>query len=450
MTTSRVESLTRRALLVVTKLYGAKGLTPDAYKSIVELLGLGEDDRLTRALLVVTELRGAGGITLETYKNIVMLLGLDEEGVPSTNGAPAKPMASQACLTNGQVDTKRETTAEGGSGGEGHEPVTTASTPTGTGAGTADGTTSTNFVGTAPDTAAGVAASTAASKSTGIAANTPATTAAANAASSTGTSDSTVITSNGVGPNPCAPVAVVCEQVGAPTMEPAIGLDEAKKLLAVARQRRREETTRNHEIREAMANNSIPVRESAAPVFVDEGADKIRISEYLKRCKEFSPSHRHHLAKPVELVLVASDLHDILVQTPDGDIVWRQPAELFRRAESMPHERARPSFDKHFTKCDEEGSFMIDDHGHPVVIQETMLKNTELSKRNGREIVVASKNEVRQDHRLKKDGEVIIRWTENEIAVLKPNGVRVIRRAPEQFIHSYNLVNPTVPGKADD
>ncbi|RYP58739.1 hypothetical protein DL770_010363 [Monosporascus sp. CRB-9-2] len=116
----------------------------------------------------------------------------------------------------------------------------------------------------------------------------------------------------------------------------------------------------------------------------------------------------------------------------------------------MPHERTRPSFDKHFTKCDQEGNLMIDDHGHPVVIQETMLKNTELSKRNEAETVMAPKKGIRQDHRLKKDGEVIICWTENEIAVLKPNGDRVIRRAPEQFVRSYILVNPTVPEKADD
>ncbi|RYP61635.1 hypothetical protein DL771_010054 [Monosporascus sp. 5C6A] len=408
-------------------------------------------ERLTRrALLAVTELRGAGGLTLEAYKNIVNLLGLDEEGFPSTNGARATPMGHQTYLTNGQVNAKRETTAERDSGVEGHEPVTTASTSTGTGAGTADGTAATNLIGAAAATA-GITAGTTAATSTGTAADTAAcTTAGLAAANSTGTSDGTGASSTGIEAIPCAPVAVVCEQTGSFSMEPAIGLDEAKKLLAVARQSRREEAARNHEIRKAMANDSLPKRESADPVFVDEEADKFRKSEYLESRKTFSSSDRHHLAKPGELVLVALDPHDILVQTPDGDIVWRQSTELFRRAESMPHERARPSFDKHFTKCDEEGNLMVDDHGHPVVIQETMLRNAEVSKRNGAETVVAPKKETRQDHRLKKDGEIIIRWTENEIAVLKPNGDRVIRRAPEQFVRSYNLVNPTVPEKADD
>ncbi|RYP21657.1 hypothetical protein DL765_002118 [Monosporascus sp. GIB2] len=411
--------------------------------------------RLTlRALLVVTELRGAGGLTLEAYKNILSLLGLDEDGFPLTNGATAKPMDHQACLTNGQVNTMRETTAEGYSAVEGHEPATTAATSTGTGADTANGTAATNFIGNAADTTAGITVGTTAFTSTGTAADTTACTAAGAGANSTGTSDDKNATVAGTTdpsqePTPCAPVAVVCEQTGSPTMKPAISLDEAKNLLAVARQSRREETVRNLEIRKAMANDSMSKREPADPVLVDEEADKIRKLEYLESRKSFSPSDRHHLAKPGELVLVASGLHD-LVQTPDGDIVWRQSAELFRRAESMPHERARPSFDKHFTKCDEEGNLMVDDHGHPVVIQETMLKNTELSKRKGAETVVAHKTETRQDHRLKKDGEVIIRWTENEIAVLKPNGDRVIRRAPEQFIRSYNLVNPAAPEKADD
>ncbi|RYP65801.1 hypothetical protein DL769_006221 [Monosporascus sp. CRB-8-3] len=447
MTTSLVERLTRRALLVVTELRGAKGLTADAYKNIVELLGLGEDDRLTRALLVVTELRSARGLTLpplvghwsperghtlapdtlEAYKNIFSLLGLDEEGFPLTNGATTRSMDHQACLTDGQVNTKRETTAEGDSGVEGHEPVTTASISTGSGVGTPGCTAATKFIGIVADTTAGITAGATASTSIGIAADTAAGTVAAN---STGISDGTGAAFTHVvrktDPSqeliPCAPIAVS----------------------------RREDTARNHEIRKAMANDSIPKRESADPVFVDEEADNIRKSEYLESCKTFSPSDRHHLAKPGELALVASDPHDILVQTPDGDIVWRQSAELFRRAEAMPHERVRPSFDKNFTKCNEEGNLMVDDHRHPVVIQETMLKNTELSKRNGAETVVAPKREIRQDHRLKKDGEVIIRWTENEIAVLKLNGDRVIRRAPEQFVRSYNLVNPTVPEKADD
>ncbi|RYO78415.1 hypothetical protein DL766_001427 [Monosporascus sp. MC13-8B] len=446
MTTSRVKSLIRRALLAVIELRSAEGLSPYAYRSIIELLGLYEDDKLTRALLVATELRGAGGLTLEAYKNILSLLGLGEEGFPLTNGATAKPMDHQACLTNGLVDAKRETTAEGDSGVEGYEPVKTTSTSTDPGAGTADGTAATNFIGTATDTTAGTTAST----STGTAADTTACTAASAAgAKPTGTSDSTGATVTGIEPAPCAPVAVVCEQTGSPTTEPATSLDGAKKLRAVARQSRREESARNLEIRKAMANDSMPKREPADSVFVDEEADKIRKSEDLESCKSFSPSDRHHLAKPGELVLVASGLHDILVQTPDGDIVWRQSTELFRRAESMPHERARPSFDEHFTKCDEEGNLIVDDHRNPVVIQETMLKNTELSNRDGAETVVAPK-ETRQDHRLKKDGEVIIRWTENEIAVLKLNGDRVIRRAPEQFVRSYNLVNPTVPEEAND
>ncbi|RYP58740.1 hypothetical protein DL770_010364 [Monosporascus sp. CRB-9-2] len=280
-------------------------------------------ERLTRrALLAVTELRGAGGLTLEAYKNIINLLGLDKEGFPSTNGATAKPMDSQACLTNGQVDTKRETTAEGDSGVEGHEPVTTASTSTGTGAGTADGTAAPNFIGTAADTTAGITAGTTASTSTGTAADTAACTAAGTAAANpTGTSDGTGATFTGIEPIPCAPVAVVCEQAGSPSMEPAIGLNEAKKLLAVARQSRREGTARNREIRKVMADDSVPKRKSVDPVFVDEEADKIRKSEYPKSRKTFSPSDRHHLAKPGELVLVALDAHDILVQTPDGDIV---------------------------------------------------------------------------------------------------------------------------------
>ncbi|RYP52944.1 hypothetical protein DL768_002040 [Monosporascus sp. mg162] len=92
--------------------------------------------------------------------------------------------------------------------------------------------------------------------------------------------------------------------------------------------------------------------------------------EYQESRKTFSPSDRHRLAKPRELVLVALDYHDILVQTPDGDIVWGESTKPFP------------------------------------------------------ETVVAPKKETWQDHRLRKDGEAIIRWTENETAVFKPSGDR--------------------------
>ncbi len=205
-------------------------------------------------------------------------------------------------------------------------------------------------------------------------------------------------------------------------MKAAIDLEEARKLMATARQSQSEATRQRMLC--AMTRFPFP-RVSTELVFFDEEGDRKKISEYLEASKNLPASDTHHpLAKKDELILLGDSPHDILVQTSGGDIIWRQSTKRFRRAKSTTFQRARKDWDENATECDEDGFLMVDEYGIPVVIQQTMaikvdifkekVVKTPASKKLKEPELTFKKVLVAQEFRRKMDGKVIGRWSKDE------------------------------------
>ncbi|RYP89775.1 hypothetical protein DL770_004117 [Monosporascus sp. CRB-9-2] len=80
------------------------------------------------------------------------------------------------------------------------------------------------------------------------------------------------------------------------------------------------------------------------------------------------------------------------------------------------------------------------------MIQEMALSKAVILKRKVLPKAPAvAKKEASEEHRLKRDEEVIIRWEDGEVAVQKPDGKMVIRRAPEQFTRSSEMIDMSKP-----